>query len=341
MGGGGAAREWLRICRAHAPLRWPDWRPNKPRNCSIRPRASDSSARPARWRRARGRPDGNSFVEGLFRALGYNQNTWPMRRMGELLRVAEHRRLRHGLAGALVGRRRLAAHGCFRAGPDHIRKDSGTLVRERESFSDVVLPRNLWRFSGLRPANQPQRRLALAATGWLTKISFPVWKLGSPRKNPGPPRRFPVACLQAAEDISGRGTGDCAPRACPGPAALGATPGDGPGCQCDLPWFWVRAAAAENRCADAGSATGWPGAQDNALAASGRRAECWAGRTGRNSIGPRQQASCKGSLISATIHPSRGCSFRLGGGFSVSAKAGLEVRGPADRPEPRRGGPTE
>src|SRR5207249_3311313 len=31
--------------------------------------------------------------------------------------------------------------------------------------SDCILPRTLWRFSGLRPANHPQRRLALAS-GW-------------------------------------------------------------------------------------------------------------------------------------------------------------------------------
>jgi len=38
--------------------------------------------------------------------------------------------------------------------------------RERDEFEDCLLPRNLWRFHGLRPANHPQRRLALAAH-WL------------------------------------------------------------------------------------------------------------------------------------------------------------------------------
>lgn len=38
--------------------------------------------------------------------------------------------------------------------------------REREEFSDCVLPRSLWQFHGQRPANHPQRRLALAAH-WL------------------------------------------------------------------------------------------------------------------------------------------------------------------------------
>ena len=58
------------------------------------------------------------------------------------------------------------------AGPDpYLRRLWDHWWRERESFSDVVLPRNLWRFGGLRPANQPQRRLALAAH-WLSTNDF-------------------------------------------------------------------------------------------------------------------------------------------------------------------------
>jgi hypothetical protein len=35
--------------------------------------------------------------------------------------------------------------------------------RERDAFADVILPRKVWHLYGLRPANHPQRRLALAA----------------------------------------------------------------------------------------------------------------------------------------------------------------------------------
>jgi hypothetical protein len=38
--------------------------------------------------------------------------------------------------------------------------------RDREAFADCCLPRAAWRFHGLRPANHPQRRLAMAAH-WL------------------------------------------------------------------------------------------------------------------------------------------------------------------------------
>src|SRR6202012_1600158 len=38
--------------------------------------------------------------------------------------------------------------------------------RERDEFFDCLLPRATWKFHGLRPANHPQRRLALASH-WL------------------------------------------------------------------------------------------------------------------------------------------------------------------------------
>src|SRR5262249_26647528 len=53
-----------------------------------------------------------------------------------------------------------------RSGADHyVRRVWDLWWRERDEFSDCLLPRTLWRFSGLRPANHPQRRLALAS-GW-------------------------------------------------------------------------------------------------------------------------------------------------------------------------------
>src|SRR5262245_19327530 len=48
----------------------------------------------------------------------------------------------------------------------YVRKLWDSWWREREAFSDCVLPRVLWRFHHIRPANHPQRRLALASH-WL------------------------------------------------------------------------------------------------------------------------------------------------------------------------------
>ena len=47
--------------------------------------------------------------------------------------------------------------------------------RERDEFAECILPRAVWKFHGLRPANHPQRRLALAAhwladKNWISKI---------------------------------------------------------------------------------------------------------------------------------------------------------------------------
>ena len=43
--------------------------------------------------------------------------------------------------------------------------------RERDEFENCILPRAAWKFHGLRPANHPQRRLALASH-WLADKNF-------------------------------------------------------------------------------------------------------------------------------------------------------------------------
>lgn len=113
-----------------------------------------------------------SLWEGLFRALGYKQNVWPMQRIGELrlelIAGAERSPLALqarllGVAGLLpdeLPRSRTAANA-------YLRRVWDLWWRERDRFADVALPRSLWRFNGLRPANHPQRRLALTAH-WLS-----------------------------------------------------------------------------------------------------------------------------------------------------------------------------
>jgi len=43
--------------------------------------------------------------------------------------------------------------------------------RDRDELADCLLPRTVWKFHGLRPANHPQRRLALASH-WLVSGSL-------------------------------------------------------------------------------------------------------------------------------------------------------------------------
>jgi len=110
-----------------------------------------------------------SLWEGLFRALGYKHNVWPMQRLAELRPrwaagggepLAAEARL-FGISGLLPVELTRS-----QTGADHyVRRVWDQWWRERDEFSDCVLPRTLWRFHGLRPVNHPQRRLALAS-GW-------------------------------------------------------------------------------------------------------------------------------------------------------------------------------
>ena len=108
-----------------------------------------------------------SLWEGLFRALGYKHNVWPMQRLAELRPrwqtpqtqlLAVQARL-FGISGLLpveLTRAQTGADG-------YVRRVWDQWWRERDEYSDCLLPKTLWHLYGLRPANHPQRRLALAA----------------------------------------------------------------------------------------------------------------------------------------------------------------------------------
>jgi hypothetical protein len=136
------------------------------------------------YARARHAGWGQALWEGLFHALGYKHNVWPMQNLAESrLRwsrdagsafVLQARLL--GISGLLPAELtclRPAARDAGVAGrasqrslDGYVRKLWDVWWREREEFSDCLLPRAVWKFHGLRPANHPQRRLALVAH-WL------------------------------------------------------------------------------------------------------------------------------------------------------------------------------
>jgi hypothetical protein len=105
--------------------------------------------------------------EGLFRALGYKHNVWPMQHLAE----QRGRWQRNGDSTLTLQARLLGLGGLLplelnrnqSGADDYLRRVWDCWWRERDEFSDCALPRTLWRFHGLRPANHPQRRLALAA----------------------------------------------------------------------------------------------------------------------------------------------------------------------------------
>ncbi len=121
--------------------------------------------------RARGRAAGwtQALREGVFRALGYKHNAWPMQRLAETLPsldpIPTHaRNPRDAWEARLLG-----LSGLLPTEPK-----SGTRARqlwdlwwrERDALRPHALPPFLWRLNGVRPVNHPQRRLALAAA-WL------------------------------------------------------------------------------------------------------------------------------------------------------------------------------
>jgi hypothetical protein len=126
-------------------------------------------ARQAGWEQA--------LWEGLFRALGYKQNVWPMHSLAE----SRPQWLPQPCAPAACQARMLGVGGLLPAelsraqtGADaYVRRVWDQWWREREQFGDCTLPRQLWRFNNLRPANHPQRRLALAAH-WLAWGDLPA-----------------------------------------------------------------------------------------------------------------------------------------------------------------------
>ena len=135
--------------------------------------------------RARARDAGweQALWENLFRALGYKHNVWPMQHLAEQrarwlappLDEAELSGRRAKTALALQARL-LGMSGLLPAELTRTQKSSDGYLsrvwdywwRERDAFSDCLLPRAAWKFHGLRPANHPSRRLALAAH-WLAE----------------------------------------------------------------------------------------------------------------------------------------------------------------------------
>jgi hypothetical protein len=113
--------------------------------------------------------------ENLFRAIGYKHNVWPMQNLAETkLRWSRGANSAFEFQARLLGVSSLLPGELTRA-----QKNSDTYLRhawdfwwrERDGFADCILPRAAWKFHGLRPANHPQRRLALASH-WLTDKEF-------------------------------------------------------------------------------------------------------------------------------------------------------------------------
>lgn len=130
---------------------------------------------------ARARETGwaQTLWEALFRALGYKNNVWPMIRIAETLPAL--RQTPGPLPETLLAwqARLLGLSGLMPGDPPKERMENAPYLkllwdswwRERGLLTDFILPPKVWRMNGLRPANHPHRRLALAAH-WLASHHF-------------------------------------------------------------------------------------------------------------------------------------------------------------------------
>jgi hypothetical protein len=113
--------------------------------------------------------------ENLFRALGYKHNVWPMQNLAETKsRWSSSVNSTFEFQARLLGVSGLLPDELTRAqksSDTYLRRAWDFWWRERDGFADCILPRAVWKFHGLRPANHPQRRLALAAH-WLADKNF-------------------------------------------------------------------------------------------------------------------------------------------------------------------------
>jgi hypothetical protein len=122
----------------------------------------------SRWREA--------LFLGLFTALGYKQNVWPMRRIAEAmlrleLREKESQAREELLTAMMLGLGGLIPDGWPDEDPErseYLKRLWSLWWRLREGVSEHRLPPAIWRMDGVRPVNRPERRLALAAC-WLSR----------------------------------------------------------------------------------------------------------------------------------------------------------------------------
>jgi hypothetical protein len=236
--------------------------------------------------RARARHVGWEQVlwEQLFRALGYKRNSWPLQNLAET-----KSRWAPGTHSAFeIQARLLGVSGLLPAELTRAQKSSDSFLRlawdfwwrDRDEFASCILPRAVWNFHGLRPANHPQRRLALAAH-WLADEKFipKIENWGAPKISAGGAMLPPVSPTQLMDSLreifqverdafwSWHWTFK-SPRLAKPQLLLGEARLTDLAVNVVLPWLWVRAVAGQNETLQRAVAQrffAWPAGEDNSL----------------------------------------------------------------------------
>jgi hypothetical protein len=222
-------------------------------------------ARDAGWEQA--------LWEGLFRALGYKNNAWPMQRLAEIRsRWCGPDREPLALQARLLGIAGLLPAELSRANADadgYLRQVWDLWWRERDSFSDCILPRAAWRLSNLRPANHPQRRIALAAH-WMSSGNLPShlerWLVDTEAPDKSPARLLSI--LQCPPDAFWSSHWTLRSARMPRPQPLLGTPRVSDlAVNAILPWLRARTAEGNNDALEKRVEHwyfAWPAGEDNA-----------------------------------------------------------------------------
>ena len=248
---------------------------------------------------ARARNSGweQALWENLFRALGYKHNVWPMQNLAE----TKPRWTRGADSAFELQARLLGVSGLL---PDELtraQQSSDTFLRrawdvwwrDRDELENCILPREVWKFHGLRPANHPQRRLALASH-WLASENLVAkigdWGVATPgapascrpvgdsrRQDAGAPgdkagdkwldSLHEIFQVERDEFWSWHWTFKSARLAKPLPL-LGAARVTDLGVNVVLPWLWIRAREGGNELLQGEMERrffAWPAAADNSV----------------------------------------------------------------------------
>ena len=218
--------------------------------------------------------------EQLFRALGYKHNAWPMQNLAELKpRWTTGSSGRQGTSSPFeIQARLLGVSGLLPEELTRAQKTADTFLRrawdvwwrDRDALADCALPRAVWKFHGQRPANHPQRRLALAAH-WLADNRL-AGKLEEWCVTTRPERGWLASLhtlfqVERDEFWSWHWTFKSARLAKPQPL-LGEGRVTDLAVNVVLPWLWVRAREGRNEKIIGEIERryfGWPAAEDNAL----------------------------------------------------------------------------
>lgn len=225
-----------------------------------------SRARQVGWEQA--------LWEGLFRALGYKHNVWPMQRLAELLVDWKQK----DLSALTVQARLMGVSGLLPnelgskqpSSEAYLRDIWNIWWREREAYSGIILPKQVWRLHGLRPANHPHRRLALAAHWFMMEDFFSrleKWFLGELTDAEMLPALWKTLSVDADPFWNRHWTLRSAPMAKPQPL-VGEKRVTDLAINVILPWFWMRAVAGKNlelQTIAEQRYFHWPMAEDNSV----------------------------------------------------------------------------